>query len=609
MSKKKPKPKTRKVIVRRRKPAPMPASIPAPAKSRGVSEQAAGMAKQKRTRQMLTPAVFSAAAPPPGVLPKGKKIAQDSACVPGVAAWAGAPGLGLNFAWNEGITFMGYNYLAVLAQIPEYRLISEVIATEMTRKWIKFKVSDVKPTEEVPVDGEEADGNETPNFVDGKNVGRLTTDEVAPQFPPTIKSPSDQDTDDTDPNAPDEADTAAAKLADAKQAKLKELEKEFERLNVREIFREVAEHDGFFGRAHIYIDTGDGDKPDELMTPIGDGNETTLAKYGVGFLKALRVVEPVWAYPSNYNANDPLRADWYRPERWFVMAKDLHRSRFLTFIGREVPDMMKPQFSFGGLSLTQMAKPYVDNWLETRQSVNDLIQAFSTMVLSTDMAQVLEGGDATGLFARVDMFNDTRDNRGTFVLNKDTEDMTNIAVPLGTLDHLQAQAQEHIAAVSRIPLVKLTGISPTGLNASSEGEIRVFYDTIHAQQEKFFTPHLTTIFRLIQINLWGAVDEDISFDYEPLWELDEAAMANVRKVEADTHKEYVDMGVVDPLEVRKAIAGEKDSPYSGLNPNDLPEPPPPPQMPPGRGQPGGEGDNTGGAELPQATPGQPDTEA
>ncbi|WP_241502645.1 anti-CBASS protein Acb1 family protein [Bombella intestini] len=32
-------------------------------------------------------------------------------------------------------------------------------------------------------------------------------------------------------------------------------------------------------------------------------------------------------------------------------------------------------------------------------------------------------------------------------------------------------------------LVKLFGITPNGLNASSEGEIRVFYDEIAAFQE------------------------------------------------------------------------------------------------------------------------------
>jgi hypothetical protein len=45
---------------------------------------------------------------------------------------------GIGSFWTEGITFLGYAYLAELAQRPEYRMISETIATEMTRKWIEF---------------------------------------------------------------------------------------------------------------------------------------------------------------------------------------------------------------------------------------------------------------------------------------------------------------------------------------------------------------------------------------------------------------------------------------------------------------------------------------
>jgi hypothetical protein len=48
-----------------------------------------------------------------------------------------------------------------------------------------------------------------------------------------------------------------------------------------------------------------------------------------------------------------------------------------------------------------------------------------------------------------------------------------------------------MASVSRIPLVKFTGIQPAGLNASSEGEIEVYDDTIAAYQNRFFAPNLT----------------------------------------------------------------------------------------------------------------------
>ena len=73
-----------------------------------------------------------------------------------------------------------------------------------------------------------------------------------------------------------------------------------------------------------------------------------------------------------------LKPDGMIHSTWYVIAgKELHVSRFLTFVGREVPDMLKPAYSFGGLSIYQMLKPYVDNWLRTRQSVSDLVQKYS----------------------------------------------------------------------------------------------------------------------------------------------------------------------------------------------------------------------------------------
>ncbi len=159
------------------------------------------------------------------------------------------------------------------------------------------------------------------------------------------------------------------------------------------------------------------------------------------------------------------------------------------------------------------------------------------------------------------------------MLDKDSEEFDNVTVPLSGLHELQAQSQEHMCSVTGIPLVKFTGISPTGLNASDEGQIRVFYDAIAAYQEKFFRENLTKVFHFLQLNLWGKVDPDLSFVFEPLWSLDEAALAGMRKTEADTDGSYIDRGVLSPKEVRERLAGDPDSPYASIDVEDVPEPP------------------------------------
>jgi uncharacterized protein len=227
--KKRKKTKAKTAKTKADKPIDIPAFLPK------IGDDVLLRASSKPAKRAVNP--FKIAVPPPGVLPDGvpaPSMAQDSA-MGGALGWAGGF---TNQVFAEGLEFLGYPYLAELAQRPEYRVITETIATEMTRKWIKFQAA-----------GEED-----------------------------------------------------------KTEKIKAIEDEFTRLGVKDAIRKTIELDGFFGRAHLYLDLGTTDDRDELKLPIGDGlNAMSKAKVGKGSLKRLRVIEPVWTYPSNYNATDPLK--------------------------------------------------------------------------------------------------------------------------------------------------------------------------------------------------------------------------------------------------------------------------------------------------------------
>ena len=369
---------------------------------------------------------------------------------------------------------------------------------------------------------------------------------------------------------------------DDKSKKIDAIEEEFDRLKLTHTITKAVEQDGLFGRSQIFLDLGDDTaSPDgrkELITPL----KLDDRKLGKGAIKRLTVIEPLWTYPNDYNSNNPFDPTFFKPQTWFVMGTEIHATRLLTIIGRPVSDLLKPAYAFGGLSLTQMAKPYVDNWLRTRQSVSDLLHSFSVMGLKTNLGEILNGGAAEMLRKRVQLFNQTRDNRGLMVLDKETEELFNVSTSLGSLDHLQAQAQEHQSAVTGIPLSILLGITPSGLNASSEGEIRTFYAWVHAQQESVLGEPLNYILKAVQLSLFGEIDPKITLAFEPLWAMDDKELAEVRKTEADTDAIYLQQGVITQQESRARLAGQEDSPYMGLDLSvDLPEP---------QGSPADEGD-------------------
>ena len=340
------------------------------------------------------------------------------------------------------------------------------------------------------------------------------------------------------------------------------IEAELRRLNVRDVFQEWMIQDQMFGRGQIFLDFGDADRPNELKVPL----RVTPAKINDKRpLRALTVVEPMWSSPGMYVTNNPLRADFYCPQAWFVYGRTVHTSRMLTIVSRPVSDMLKPAYAFGGIALTQMMAPYVDNWLTTREATSDMINTYSTMVLSADMGDALSGGSGSDIYSRADMFVQTRDNRGLMIVNEGTETLTNVAVPLSGLPELQSQTQEHLASVARIPLSIYLQITPTGLNATSDGEIRNFYADVHGYQEKNVRPALHRIFEIVQLGLFGAIDPAIGFEFIPLWELSEKEQAETRKIEAETDATYIDAGVVSNDEARERLADDENGAYSGVN--------------------------------------------
>lgn len=348
--------------------------------------------------------------------------------------------------------------------------------------------------------------------------------------------------------------------------KIGAIEAAFKNLKIREIIRKAAEQDCLYGGAQIIFDIQGAEKDKPLIL-----DPRTIEK---GSLKRVVPVEPIWTTPSSYNAIDPSAPDFYRPSKWFVLGQEIHASRIMTIITREVPDILKPAFNFMGISLSQLAEPYVNNWLRTRQSVSDLINNFSITALQTSMDAVLQGDDdGSGVIARAQLFTATRSNQGLMLLDKDNEELVQINVPIAGLHELQSQAQEQMCSVSHMPAVVLTGIAPSGFGNVAEGEMSAWRDWVAAQQEAYWRSPIETILKVVQLSLFGEIDPDINFTFCPLYQLSESEQSDIRMKNAQSAQIYIDSGVIAPEEERQRLADDPDSGYQGLDMSVEIEPP------------------------------------
>lgn len=423
---------------------------------------------------------------------------------------------------EDGLAFLGYPQLAQMAQRAEFRKPCEVLAKEATREWIKFR---------------------------SKRKG----------------------------HDPDENDKAAQQI--------REIEEEFRRLRVREVIRTQIEHGLKFGIGHVWVGIQGKPLTTEAQSIPLAATENGLKK---GQLERLKNIEPIWTCPNQYNAENPLHDDYYNARNWWVQGVLVDRSRLITIVPFPVSEILKPAFNFGGQSLTQLLRAYVHNFLDMRNSVQSITRNFSKLVLLTDMfgnmqtetsGERFSGGffgdlDPQDIQGRAQLAQQVSDGQGIIVADKNAEDAKILATPLGGLDALQAQAMEAMASIPGIPLVKLFGIQPTGLNASSDGEIRVFYDEIAAFQEAHVAPGLRRILELAQLNIWGRIDPDLDFEFVHLWQMDEKQAAEIEKIKADTDVALVAAGIAAPEEARERLASDPNSIYRNVDLTGAPPDPP-----------------------------------
>ena len=87
-------------------------------------------------------------------------------------------------------------------------------------------------------------------------------------------------------------------------------------------------------------------------------------------------------------------------------------------------------------------------------------------------------------------------------------------------------------------------------------------------QESLFREPLKRAIDLVQLSLFGDIDPDIDFVFEPLYQLSEAELATARKTEAETDQVLITAGVITQDEARTRIASDPDGAYNSLVLND-----------------------------------------
>lgn len=96
------------------------------------------------------------------------------------------------------------------------------------------------------------------------------------------------------------------------------------------------------------------------------------------------------------------------------------------------------------------------------------------------------------------------------------------------LDSILLQFGQQISGATQIPLVRLFGQSPAGLNATGESDLSNYYDNINQQQERRLRTPLHTLLAVVSQSVLGRpLPKTFKFDFASLWQMDDEMKASI----------------------------------------------------------------------------------
>lgn len=227
--------------------------------------------------------------------------------------------------------------------------------------------------------------------------------------------------------------------------------------------------------------------------------------------------EPVPAYYSITDA------------RGNTVAK-VHHSRLVRFTGRDLPFLERVAELYWGESEVEALYNDVvkhDNVAANMAALTFRANVDTMEVQNLDQLFSVTSGEQQRRFWNVMQAQSVmKSNFGMQLVNRGDQ-IKNTQYTFTGLQEVYDSMCLDLSGASRIPVTKLFGRSPAGMNATGESDLRNYYDYVDTLREAKLRPILEKLLPVLAMSAWGAVPDGLDITFPPLWTPTAAEVAEI----------------------------------------------------------------------------------
>ena len=315
---------------------------------------------------------------------------------------------------------------------------------------------------------------------------------------------------------------------------IEKMEAEEKRLNVRGKLLEALIKARLFGGAAVYISTG------ELNPSI----PLVVENVKLGGIRMLTVL-PRRLLTAKEPVGDPDSPYYGRPEYYELQRASasqppllIHASRLAIFQGERLPDdelFVSANGQGWSDSVLVSILAAIRNVDATAGNIASLIFEAKVDVITVPglMENLTDPAYASRLLERFQLAATAKGINGTLLLDEN-EVYEQKNASFAQLPEVLMAFLQLVSGASDIPLTRLLGMSPAGMNATGESDLRNYYDRLQAGQEMEITPAIAILDECLMRSATGGRDPAWHYIWNSLWQISDKERADIGKQVAET---------------------------------------------------------------------------
>jgi len=262
---------------------------------------------------------------------------------------------------------------------------------------------------------------------------------------------------------------------------------------------------------------------------------------------------------------DDLSIDYYdehygEPEYYTIQQQNtlpfrVHRSRCHLFQGERIPVHEKVKNQGWDGSILQSVYEAIKNYGTSMNACSEIVQDFIQIILGIDgLADMLRQGNDDLVMKRSTIIDMTRSVANTIFLDSENENYSKHSSSVSGLPELLDRFVEAVSGATGIPITKLTGRAPSGLNATGEHDAANWNGIVDSYRRDQIEPAITWITEMLEAQkLWkGARPSTFEWQFPALKVTGEEERAKIRLLAAQADAIYMQNGAIDPITLIKA---------------------------------------------------------